>query len=688
MELIKIWEIIWRRRWIIIQAFLVISLAAVIGSFVVTPTYETSAKVLIETSDTVSSLLSSIGLQNFSPKLGSKTGVETNIELATVDPVLNKVILALQLKDDKGNLIKPSKLLETSFVSPEPHVEIKNTVDTDLIEIIASSPDPKEAAMLANTLAEVYIEEKLKRRRAEYRSARTFIEDRIKLAKADYLNALEDIKRFKITEKTVNLEKETKMAIDRMAELMKEKADNVIDIYETRAKIETLKKQLGKQNEMFVSSAAIDKNPHIENLKKQITSLELQLTEELAEKTKDHPDVVVIAKKNKKVREELRSEMDVFRETSVDLETLERELPALEAHRKGVNKDIKEHLTKLYTIPEKTFTQSQLELELSASQVLYSALLEYLYQIGVAEAMTISDILLVEPATEPDIDKPESPKKALNAIMGVFLGLMFGFALAFLVDYLDDTIKTPEEVKEQELTFLGAIPQIGRKESHIISERDPKDPLFESYRSIRNSIKFASLDKPIKSLLITSALPGEGKTTTAVNLAISMTRESKEVLVMDTDFLNPKMHEIFKLQASMGITNILAGEATVEEAIQKTDIESLSLLASGPTPPDPGQMIESSKLRELIKYLAQKYDFIILDTPPVLSKNDAVLLSGYVDDSVLILGSGETTRSALSHVRDLLKQANIQLIGTILNKFRMERGGYYSYYGYYEGKKK
>ncbi|MBW1838516.1 MAG: GumC family protein, partial [Deltaproteobacteria bacterium] len=498
MELLKLWEIVWRRRWIITQAFLVITLTAVIGSYLLTPIYKTSAKVLIKTSDITSSLLSSIGLSDVSSLVttGSETAIATNIALATIDPVLNEVISKLQLKDKEGDLISPSALQESniilSTIFPKPHVEVSQDEDADLIEIIASSPNPTEATMIANTLAEVYVEKNLKRRRAEYKSARQFIENRIEIAKSDYLKVLEEIKRFNIREKTVDLEQEKKMAIEKMAELMKEKEDGITDIYETRARIETLKVQLAKQNEMVVSSAAVSNNPQIENLKKQITDIELQLVEELTEKTQDHPDVVALEAKIRKARGELGREIDIFQETSEDLIFLERELAAQEAHLKGVNADIQRYSSLLYTIPEKAFTQSQLELKLSASQEIYSSLLEYLYQIGVAEVMTLTDIRLVETATEPDIEKLASPNKTLNAIMGAFLGLMFGFGLAFLVDYLDDTIKDPAEAKEQELTLLGTIPKSGRKKSPLISMRDPKDPLSESYRTIRNSLKFDS----------------------------------------------------------------------------------------------------------------------------------------------------------------------------------------------------
>jgi len=697
MELRKLWEIVWHRKWIIAQAFLIISLTAIIGSFLITPMYETSAKVLIKTSDTASSLLSSIGLEDFSRLItGSETDTETYIALATLESVLNPIISKLQLRSSDGNLMKPSELRGSSIILstilPKPYVEITQVEDTDLFEIKARSSDPEEAAMIANTLAEAYTEENLKQRKEEYSRARMFIENQIKVVKVDYLHALEEIKEFRIREETVDLGKETKVAIDKMAELMKEKEDNIIDISETRAKTETLKTQLGKQSETVVSSSAISENPQIEVLKKTLSDLELQLAGALTEKRPGHPDVVALKQKIKRAKTELRAEMDIFRESSEDLQKLERELAALEAHLKGVSADIDKYLSMLYTIPDKAFAQSQLELNLSVNQDLYSSLLEYLYQVGIAEAMTLSEIRLAEPAEVPDIDKPKSPSIALNGIMGTFLGLMFGFGLGFLVDYLDDTIKTPDEVKEQGLTLLGTVPKFRRRESPLISQRDPKEPVSESYRTIRNSLKFASLDKPINSLLITSSIEGEGKTTTVVNLGISISREGKEVLIMDTDLRRPAIHELFGESNSVGVTTILAEEARPGDAIKETDIKGLSLLTSGPVPPDPGRMVESTKMRQLIRDLAQQYDVVLLDSPPVLVANDAIVLAGCVDSSILVLESEKVTRRAFSQAQELLKGANIQPVGAILNKFKIERGGYYYYYyykgGYYKDKKK
>ena len=697
MELKKIWEIIWRRKWIIIQAFLITSLTATIGSFLLPPVYETSAKIYIKTSDTASLLLSNIGL-NIAAIPGSGQGTETEtptlIALTTVEPVLKKLISRLQLRTRKGDLMEPKGLLDSKFIVskifPKPYLEIEQFEETDLIEITASSSDPEEAAMIANTLAEIYINANLKQRREEYRNVITFISKQIKKAKGDYLNALEEIKNFKIKEKTVDLAEETTTAINNIAELMIKKGESVIHISETREKIKILKIQLNKLSETMVSSSAISENPQIEILKKTLSELEIELAAFLTEKRPDHPDVVAIHQKIKKAKSELRNEIMIFQELSTELQNLDRELAALKANVNGINADIDQRMSQLSSIPMKAFTESQLQLQHEVNKGIYSSLLEYLYQAGIAEAMTLSDVKLVEIAAIPKIDKPESPNKVLDGIIGIFLGTIFGLGLAFFVEYLDDTIKTPDEVKEQDLTLLGTVPRFKRRESPLISQRDPKDPTSESYRTIRNSLKFASLDKPISSLLIASSIASEGKTSTVVNIGISISREGKKVLLVDTDLRMPKLHVPFGLSNSIGITNILAEQVKPGDAIKETDVEGLRVLTSGPVPPDPGSMVDSEKMRQLIEDLVQQYDIVILDSPPILGANDAIVLAGFTGSLILVLESGKITRRALSETRERMRQGNVQLLGSVLNKFSLGMGSYYYNYknGYYADSKK
>jgi polysaccharide biosynthesis transport protein len=686
MEIRKLLGIIWRRKWIILQAFLVVFLTAVIGSHLVTPVYESSAKTLIKTSTTASSLLANIGLEDLSSILSStETDLDTYIELGTVAPLLESVIEKLQIRDGSGRLMKPDRLKRKSILSailPHPYVEISQIEDADLLEIKAISSDPEETAMIANTLAEIFIQDNLMRIRQEYTNARSFIEERIQLERANYLSALETIKDFQLRENTVDLETETKLGLNKIVELMKEKEDNIIDLAEVSAKIKTLKSQFERHKKIPVSNIAIRENPQIEELSKTLSVLEVQLAGELAEKTPEHPEIKALSEKIQKTREELRVQTKISQESSVELEALERDLAALEVHLEGVNADIRRYTSMLETIPEKGTQLAQLQLKLTINEKLYSSLLEYLYQIGIAEAMTVSDVTLVEPAVAPEPSHPKGPNKMLNSLMGAFLGLILGLGLAFLINHLDDTLKTPEDIKGYGLILLGTVPMFRRRERGLISGSDPKGYVSESYRTVRNSLKFISLDKRMKTIVVTSCLENEGKTTTLVNLGISLCRDGKSVLIIDADLRKPRMHEVLgSRENSVGISTVLSGEATATQAIQHTHVEGLHLLSSGPVPPDPGSMVESEKIRQLIRDLSPDYDVVLLDTPPILAAGDAVVLAKDADAMLLVLESERITRRSLSQCLDLLKRAGVHPAGAILNKYRiMQRSTYYRYY--------
>jgi capsular exopolysaccharide synthesis family protein len=687
MELKTIWEIILRRKWIIIQAFIVISASAILGSYLLTPVYKTTSKILIKKTDSETYLLSKLN-KNLSTKDFSGMKIEDHIELITSRPVLERVITKLHLTDRDGELIEPDSFRDYTWgiyeIFPKPCVEVEiverdelDTESSNQIEITARATDPDEAAMIANTVAEEYIAENLKMKKEGYIIARRNIESQIGEVKAKYIKILKDIKSFKLNEKTIDIDIETQEAIRRMFELMKEKEDNIKQILEVRAEIQALKDQLNKQNEEMVSSSTLSENSTIEQIKSTIIELELQLEEELTEKKPDHPDVVILYNKMKKAKENLKKELENIKFLSSKLQELERELASLEAEKKGLSNEINKFMVDYYAIPEKAFGNSRLRLDYQVIQDIYGSLLDYLYDIGVVESAILPDVVMVEAAGAPDIDDPDSPDIVLNSIVGILFGLIFGFFLGFMVEYWDDSIKGVKEVKKYGLAVLGSVPKIKKRESTLILKREPRDKVAEFYRTIRNGLKFLKLNKSVKSLLITSATNGEGKSTITINLGTTFAREGKKVLLIDADFCNPKLDEILLIPKSNGLTDILMGGIKPEEAIKDIqDIVGMDLLSSGSSiPHDPSLIIESEKMNQLLTDLNKQYDIIILDSSPILISNDAISLAKYVDTTVLVVESGKISRHSFSRITDHLNTADIKGIGVILNKFKIKRRG-------------
>ena len=363
-----------------------------------------------------------------------------------------------------------------------------------------------------------------------------------------------------------------------------------------------------------------------------------------------------------------------MRKSGRELQSIEKELAALHVRGENIDMNLEQQMAILRAIPEKETGLAQLQSKHMVTADLYKSLLIRLGQLWVAEPLILSNVQLVEPAVVPETDKPKTPDKVVNAVLGIFLGVVFGFGLGFMVDYMDDTISSAAHVKKQGMVFLGAVRKTKRRESPLISGRDPRDFLSESYRTIRNAIKCASTDRPMRSLLIASSLPKEGRSTVVLNLAVSFTREGKEVLIVDTDMRKPSMHVLCKQPMDIeGLSDVLKGELTPASAIRKTSVEGLSLLSAGKQPSDPGQILESSKMRELIRDLSQQYDVVVVDSHPVLMADDAVVVGGYVDAVIYVMESERVSRRELSRACDRLSHAKIQPIGVILNKFKIRR---------------
>src|SRR4030043_851374 len=375
------------------------------------------------------------------------------------------MIYRLQLRNDEGKSLTPDILIKSSLlymIFPTPFISVVQDANSNTITITARSSDSLQAMFLSNTLSEVYIENSETERKKETQSARLFIDGEMVKTKEDYNKALGDIRTYKDKYNTVNLEIETKIAIEKLAELMKQKEDNIIDISQTREKIKTLKTQLGKtslpgQISFSVPTLILKENPQIQKIMEDLSQLRSKLASERTDKTENHPDVVALKQQITELEKDLEKEVRVNQATSTELSELERQLSALQVHLDGINMDINKYTVLLKTLPSKSNEEAKLKIALTARHDIYSSLLDFSNRIGVAEAMTLPDAMLVQSASRPE--EPKSPDIILNGIIGVFVGLIFSFGLAIFAEYIDDSLKTPEDIEiYKELVFLGSVP--------------------------------------------------------------------------------------------------------------------------------------------------------------------------------------------------------------------------------------
>lgn len=692
MDLKEIFHILRRRMWVIIQAFLVTVGATIVFTYLIPPTYETYAKLLIMTSpSSASSSALSSTLKDFGSlvSVGSSAEIGTTIAVAAIRPIVEPVIKRYGLKGLDGNPMLPDTLLKPgvlTYIFSLPYVSIAQLLDTNLFTITCGSKNPKLSQDIANSLAQEIVEFNIKLARSEYLSAKTFIEKQIKKVTRDYYKYQSGLKRFKEDAQTVDLDSEIKVAIEKVAELYKQKEDNIIDLEQAKAKLRVIKQQVSGMDSTRIIPSVMTENPTAKSQRDKIGELEILLAKESSELTENHPEVVSIRNQLKKAEENLSKEIRVYQSSNTVLSDLEREIASLEVHLVGVNADIDKYLALFKALPEKVMKQARLQLHLSIAENIYRFLLQRKSEIGIAEATTLSNICLVEPAVALPVGKPTKPKKVLNFAVGIFLGLFSGIGLALLFDYLDTTIKNAEDIQKiKQVPFLGIVPPIKKGTPLLISGRKFTDPICEAYRTIKNSVRFSCLDKPLRHILITSAEPGEGKTLTAVNFSIALLREGSRVLLIDTDLRKPGVHKHFNMKNTIGITSVLLGEKEAKDAIFTTGLEGLFVMPTGPIPLDPARLLESHKMQQLVVELTGKYDVLVLDSAPALVVDDAIITSQYIDGVIMVAESRRATFKTVTQLEEVLRIAKATLLGVVLNKQKILRGGhgYYRYYKYY-----
>ena len=311
-------------------------------------------------------------------------------------------------------------------------------------------------------------------------------------------------------------------------------------------------------------------------------------------------------------------------------------------------------------------------------------------QVQVDAAVKSGGAQVVARAEEPTT--PVKPTPIRDGALALVLGLLLGVGLAFLAEYLDDTVNTSEDVVRfgHGLTVLAEIPSVGgwrdRRETHVISIEDPKAPQTEAYRSLRTSLQIVGLRRPLRTVLVTSPMAAEGKTTTVVNLGVAMARAGRRVVLVDLDLRRPRLASFFDADDSVGFTSVLVGDVAIADALQHVDIAPgvppLQILSSGPIPTNPSELMGTSRVDELLVSLQAMADIVVIDTAPLIPVTDALVLSGRVDGVLLVVGAGETRRRQLTRAMELLQSAEAPVLGAALNATSARMGAASHTYGY------
>jgi tyrosine-protein kinase len=358
---------------------------------------------------------------------------------------------------------------------------------------------------------------------------------------------------------------------------------------------------------------------------------------------------------------------------------VKQELAALQAQIQDTQAQVQQ-LSSLETrTPEQDAQLQVLETRLTQLQSSYASLLQFSSN-SASNQLTVLDYAV--PPTEPS-----GPRVLLNTVLAAVLGLLIALGIAFLVDYLDDTVKSPEDVQEAAgVATLGAIVRMkGEKGKNftLTTIQNPRAPATEAFRTLRTNLEFASVDAPLKTILVTSAVPAEGKTTVASNLAVVFAQTGKRVILLDADLRRPGVHRTFDLPNSYGLTNLLRPEEVPLETVTQTIPEpNLQVITTGALPPNPAELLGSQRMKDVLARLQEAADIIVVDSPPLQLVTDAAVLASELDGTLLVIDAGRTRKGAVRQAQEALDRVGARILGAAVNRLSDRAGGYY-YYQYY-----
>jgi len=450
----------------------------------------------------------------------------------------------------------------------------------------------------------------------------------------------------------------------------------------------------------YMQAMAIENNPDMidsiprilsNELIQQIKNMEVNLYNRMSELSdkygQNHPKMVAIESELTDLKK--RKVIECGRVVN----SLQNEYKLAVAREESLKKALARQKTESLSMNKKAVQYGVLQRQAESSRHMYELLIKRFKETSLTEEMRTGNIRVIDRAETPN--SPIKPKKKLNLLLSIIVGLALGTGLAFFLEYLDNTIKLPEEIKEYlNIPYLGPVPAFASDESHdgvssdLVVQRFPKSMASESFRGIRTGILFSSADNAPQAILISSAGPSEGKTVCAANLAITMAQAGSSVIIVDCDMRRPRLHKLFDTSRDTGISSVLVGSSELNDVVVKTGIANLDMIPSGPIPPNPSEILGSKKMEYLVEALRKKYTRIIIDSPPLTAVTDSALLSKTADGTILIIRAGETPRQVVQNgLSQLHGIGGSHILGAVLNGVITGKDSYYyyQYYYYYYG---
>ncbi|HEY2899182.1 MAG TPA: polysaccharide biosynthesis tyrosine autokinase [Polyangia bacterium] len=690
VDLRAYWRTI-RKRWSIVALAAVVSAGvAFIWTYRQPKIYEARCMLVIESlapqvlkgvQDVVE-----LGTGNF---WGNREFFETQYRIIQSTAVVKGVVEKLGLQNDpqyRGPNGKVDVLAIARSLLPQ--VQLKPVKESRLAELVVEDGKPERAAMIANAWADAYLEYNLDYKLEGARTAQAWLgEQAAELRKKleDSELALYEYKRNRNL-LAVGLDEKVNMIAANLSHVntrLSEVRLQRIDLESTRKLIQAARDNIDEK----ASIPETQRNPTITRIREIYTTLEKERADLASRYGSEHPRIKALDNEIAVMRKEWIHEIDGL------LTAFEKNYQATVDTEKALEHMMENEKKEAIELAKIEVEYKPLGRAADENNKVYGLIASRQKEIDLTGVMRVNNVRVLERAIVPG--SPIRPKPMQSLGIGLLIGLGAGIALAFQIEMLDNTLKTQANVETTlGVPVLGLIPIIGGKqedkdEPQKLRERDlgvyldPRSLAAECCRSIRTNILFMSPDRPIRTLVVTSPSPREGKTTTAINLAVTMAETGGRVLVVDTDLRRPRLHRSFGVPNQIGISTVIVGKSTLDEAIKSTDVPNLDVLPCGPTPPNPSELLHTGRFAKVLEDCASRYERVILDSPPCSAVTDPAVLGNVADGVILVVQAGGTTREAAMHARRHLSSAKARLLGVILNEIDFSNPAYgYQYYYY------
>ncbi len=699
-----------KRKWMVISVVVGIFTVVAVASLHQTPIYEASGQIVVNKGDS-----NLITFKDSQPVLDyyDQSDMDTEVRILQSDLMALQVIRQLNLdkrpefgghSDQKQpHLVADSLQTDSNRTSAllgrfRGNLHVILIPNTRIIEIHYSSTDPQLAASAVNTLAATYVEENFKTKFESTMQASDWLSKQLVDLQMKVETSQEKLVRYQKEHEILGTDEKENIITEKLGELNKEMTLAESD----RMQKEAVYRQTQSNDPEAIAAAIVSDSGGgasgatsglLDKLRESKANLRIQIADLSTQFGPSYPKVAQLNSQLKEIDRQLQSETN----KAVDhlkgqyLAALQRENMLRDAFEKQ-----KQEANKLN---ESAIEYSILKRDLDSNRTLYEGLLEKLKEAGVTAGLRSNNFRIINAARVPT--SPSEPNIPRNLSFALVLGAITGIGLAFVLENMDNTVRTPEQAQAVSLLpSLGMIPHGSKSVTHgatgkrlaltaskevveIVTQVRPQSQMAESYRALRTSLLLSNLGAPPKVIMVTSARPQEGKTTTSINTAIVLAQKGVRVLLVDADLRRPSIHKTLGMGPRSGLSNVLTGSATLQQTITTSSIlPNLFIMPAGMPPPNPAELLASSNMRDLIAELRELYDHIVIDTPPTLSVTDAVVLSPRADATILVIRSGQTTKQALRRARDILMQVNAHVAGVLLNAVDLTSPDYYYYYEY------